>query len=65
VGFLPKIIASAANKGGAPVAAAKASPTTGWLPHKPLPLAAPENTGLSVSADGRIKASPLAKKLAC
>jgi pyruvate dehydrogenase E2 component (dihydrolipoamide acetyltransferase) len=65
---LPKIIASAANKGSAPATAAQANaapaataqatavPATGTSGH--------ESSGLSISADGRIKASPLAKKLA-
>jgi pyruvate dehydrogenase E2 component (dihydrolipoamide acetyltransferase) len=65
---LPKIIASAANKGGAPVAAGETAPqpaaAQAAATTAPAGTSAPENTGLSVSADGRIKASPLAKKLA-
>lgn len=61
---LDKIVSAAKNKGAAaPVAAAAAASA---------PAAAPESgaaaggghSGLSVSADGRIKASPLARKLA-
>jgi len=63
---LPKIIASAANKGGAP--AATAQPAAAAQAPATVAITATttgaESPGLSVSADGRIKASPLAKKLA-
>jgi len=69
---LPKIIASAANKGGAPVAAGEAAAQPAAAAQATATVASPTGTvsgsqeshGLSVSADGRIKASPLAKKLA-
>ena len=70
---LAKILAAAAGKGspaanknGAPAAASSASaPATPAGPTTtPAGTAAPENSGLSVSVDGRIKASPLARKLA-
>ncbi len=66
---LPKIIASAANKGGAPAAAGQpAAAATAAQPAAqavaPATTGGSEGHGLSVSADGRIKASPLAKKLA-
>jgi pyruvate dehydrogenase E2 component (dihydrolipoamide acetyltransferase) len=66
---LQKIIAASKNKGGGgptqpaeqqtaqPAQAAAATTSSNGAP-------AQENSGLSVSADGRIKASPLAKKLA-
>jgi pyruvate dehydrogenase E2 component (dihydrolipoamide acetyltransferase) len=54
---LEKIIAAAKNKGAAPVSGGTAATTA------PAP-AETTHSGLSVSADGRIKASPLAKKLA-
>ena len=66
---LPKIIASAA-KGGAPAAATQPAATPAAASQAPVAAAttaAPagqESSGFSVSADGRIKASPLAKKLA-
>ena len=59
---LDKIIAAAKNKGAAPAATtAAAGPAAAETP-----AAGTETThsGLSVTADGRIKASPLAKKLA-
>ena len=62
---LDKILAAAKNKGGAP---APAAPTTAAAPNAaaaPAASSAAEtHSGLSVSADGRIKASPLAKRLA-
>ncbi|HTI12924.1 MAG TPA: pyruvate dehydrogenase complex dihydrolipoamide acetyltransferase [Puia sp.] len=65
---LPKIIASAANKGGSPAAAtqpaAAAQPVAATGQAPAAATSGQENSGLSVSADGRIKASPLAKKLA-
>ena len=60
---LEKITAAAKNKGVAgPVAAAAQTPAT----EQPASsgTAADGHSGLSVSADGRIKASPLARKLA-
>ncbi len=60
---LEKITAAAKNKGVAgPVAAAAQTPAT----ETPVSsgAAADGHSGLSVSADGRIKASPLARKLA-
>ncbi|HWK02863.1 MAG TPA: pyruvate dehydrogenase complex dihydrolipoamide acetyltransferase [Puia sp.] len=63
---LPKIIASAANKGGAPAATAQPA-AAAQAPAAAATTATTtgaESPGLSVSADGRIKASPLAKKLA-
>ena len=65
---LPKIIAASKNKGvAAPVAAGTAetsqAPATQAAGSQPNG-AVPATGGLSVSADGRIKASPLAKKLA-
>ena len=69
---LAKIIASAANKGGSPAASAQQAPAQQDASAQPVAAAGQaaaatsgqENSGLSVSADGRIKASPLAKKLA-
>ena len=63
---LSKIIASATGKGGAPAAAAATAPpaAAAQAPAAAATATLPENSGLSVSADGRIKASPLAKKLA-
>ncbi|HEX9510867.1 MAG TPA: pyruvate dehydrogenase complex dihydrolipoamide acetyltransferase [Puia sp.] len=66
---LPKIIASAANKGGAPAATGQATASAQPAAAAQATVAAAssggqEGHGLSVSADGRIKASPLAKKLA-
>jgi pyruvate dehydrogenase E2 component (dihydrolipoamide acetyltransferase) len=65
---LPKIIASAANKGGAPAAAgqpsAAAQPAAQTVATASATAGGSEGHGLSVSPDGRIKASPLAKKLA-
>ena len=62
---LAKIIASASGKGEAPAAAAQPA-VAAQTPAAATTTATstPENSGLSVSADGRIKASPLAKKLA-
>lgn len=69
---LQKIIAASKNKGGqAPAQPAGSSAGQGAAQTAQAPAAhvsngaaAQENSGLSVSADGRIKASPLAKKLA-
>ena len=63
---LPKIIASAANKGGTPAATAQpaAAAQAPAAVTTPATTTIAANSGLSVSADGRIKASPLAKKLA-
>jgi len=67
---LPAIIAVSKNKGvPAPVAAGQAPQTAApqapaQAPSSPANGAVAPATGLSVSADGRIKASPLAKKLA-
>jgi pyruvate dehydrogenase E2 component (dihydrolipoamide acetyltransferase) len=68
---LEKIVAAAKNKGGAPasggVSASGPAPTAPAAPAAAAtesPAASAETGGLSVSADGRIKASPLAKKLA-
>lgn len=66
---LPKIIASAA-KGGAPAAVTQPAATQAAASQASVAAATPaapagqESSGFSVSADGRIKASPLAKKLA-
>jgi len=69
---LQKIVAASKNKGVAgPVAAprpagAQAAPAAGTSAPtaSAAPASGPSVSGLSVSADGRIKASPLAKKLA-
>lgn len=73
---LPKIIASSKNKGvPGPVAAAQGTAATGQggapaasalttVPANGAAVQGQGGSGLSVSADGRIKASPLAKKLA-
>jgi pyruvate dehydrogenase E2 component (dihydrolipoamide acetyltransferase) len=68
---LDKIIAAAKNKGVPPpaaatAAAATAAPATAAPATAETPATGAETThsGLSVTADGRIKASPLAKKLA-
>ncbi|MES1159372.1 MAG: pyruvate dehydrogenase complex dihydrolipoamide acetyltransferase [Bacteroidota bacterium] len=64
---LAKILASAAGKGGAPAAAVQQAAATQPVAAAGQAVAATsgqENSGLSVSADGRIKDSPLAKKLA-
>src|SRR6201996_2738265 len=70
---LPKIIEASKNKGGAAQAAPAAAQQSGTnapaQTAQQAPAAqtsAPEtsHSGLSVSADGRIKASPLARKLA-
>ncbi len=66
---LEKIVAAAKNKGAATAAASSASPagaSTGASTAATAPQSAgsPVHSGLSVSPDGRIKASPLAKKLA-
>jgi pyruvate dehydrogenase E2 component (dihydrolipoamide acetyltransferase) len=53
---LEKIVAAAKNKGAAPAPDAAVATES--------PAASAETGGLSISADGRIKASPLAKKLA-
>jgi pyruvate dehydrogenase E2 component (dihydrolipoamide acetyltransferase) len=66
---LQKIVAAAKNKGvAAPVAAGTAQPAgaaaTAQATAPAANGAAPATGGMSVSADGRIKASPLAKKVA-
>ncbi len=69
---LQKIIAASKNKGAQTPAQPAGQPAgqgatqTSQAPSVPVSNGAPaqENSGLSVSADGRIKASPLAKKLA-
>ena len=69
---LGKIVAAAKNKGAAASGAAQASgrtPASGAAAATapagaPSTAAETSHSGLSVSADGRIKASPLAKKLA-
>ncbi|HEV3414447.1 MAG TPA: pyruvate dehydrogenase complex dihydrolipoamide acetyltransferase [Puia sp.] len=65
---LDKILAAAINKGGAVAAPASGNaPASGTTPAAASAVTAdadPTHSGLSVSADGRIKASPLAKKLA-
>jgi pyruvate dehydrogenase E2 component (dihydrolipoamide acetyltransferase) len=58
---LDKIIAAAKNKGAAPAATMAAAPATA---ETPATSADTTHSGLSVTADGRIKASPLAKKMA-
>jgi pyruvate dehydrogenase E2 component (dihydrolipoamide acetyltransferase) len=61
---LEKIVAAAKNKGAAPdTGAASVSPATAAAA-APAEAAEATHSGLSVSADGRIKASPLARKLA-
>jgi pyruvate dehydrogenase E2 component (dihydrolipoamide acetyltransferase) len=59
---LEKIVAAAKNKGAAPVSGSASAPAAAAA-ESPGP-ADTTHSGLSVSADGRIKASPLAKKLA-
>jgi pyruvate dehydrogenase E2 component (dihydrolipoamide acetyltransferase) len=59
---LDQIVAASKNKGGAAPAAATAQPAAQSAPA--AAAAEPADSGLSVSADGRIKASPLAKKMA-
>jgi len=63
---LPRILAGAKNKGvPGPVAAGGTQPaTTAQAPAPAANGAAPATGTLSVTADGRIKASPLAKKIA-
>jgi pyruvate dehydrogenase E2 component (dihydrolipoamide acetyltransferase) len=67
---LEKILAAAGNKGGGAAGTAVVSgpaPASGTVTNGAAPAPAEPETvhsGLSVSADGRIKASPLAKKLA-
>jgi pyruvate dehydrogenase E2 component (dihydrolipoamide acetyltransferase) len=68
---LQKIIAASKNKGTSSAAGNPAGQQSAAMPTQaaqpaasPNGAAAPESVGLSVSADGRIKASPLAKKLA-
>jgi len=64
---LEKIVAAAKNKGAAPAsggAPAPAAPAPDAAVATESPAASAETGGLSISADGRIKASPLAKKLA-
>jgi len=63
---LPKILAGAKNKGvPGPVAAAGTQPATAAQTSAPAANGTAPATGtLSVTADGRIKASPLAKKVA-
>ena len=60
---LNKIVASAKNKGVAAPVAQQTATTGNATTAAPQPAEA-GNSGLSVSADGRIKASPLARKLA-
>jgi pyruvate dehydrogenase E2 component (dihydrolipoamide acetyltransferase) len=57
---LEKIVAAAKNKGAGTVSGAAPAPAAAEAPGNPETT----HSGLSVSADGRIKASPLAKKLA-
>lgn len=59
---LDRIVAAAKNKGVAGPVAAPASAQAAAV--GATEVAEPAHSGLSVSADGRIKASPLAKKLA-
>ena len=60
---LEKIVAAVKNKGAAPVSGT--TPAAAATAAAEAPAAAETtHSGLSVSADGRIKASPLAKKLA-
>jgi pyruvate dehydrogenase E2 component (dihydrolipoamide acetyltransferase) len=61
---LDKIIAAAKNKGVPPPAAAAATTAAPAAAETPATGAETTHSGLSVTADGRIKASPLAKKLA-
>jgi pyruvate dehydrogenase E2 component (dihydrolipoamide acetyltransferase) len=63
---LDKIVAAAKNKGvAAPVAAAQqAAPAGNASAPQAVTTTEAGHSGLSVSADGRIKASPLARKLA-
>ena len=63
---LPRILAGAKNKGvPGPVAAGGTQPATAAQASAPAANGAATATGtLSVTADGRIKASPLAKKIA-
>lgn len=63
---LNKIVAAAKNKGvAAPVAVPQGGSSTTTSGNAAAPQAADAgHSGLSVSADGRIKASPLARKLA-
>jgi pyruvate dehydrogenase E2 component (dihydrolipoamide acetyltransferase) len=61
---LDSIVAAAKNKGVAGPVAASAQAQTGSTATAAAPAAEPAHSDLSVSADGRIKASPLAKKLA-
>jgi pyruvate dehydrogenase E2 component (dihydrolipoamide acetyltransferase) len=60
---LEKILAAAKNKGGAPVSGMAPAPAA-TAEAAPAAIAETTHSGLSVSADGRIKASPLARKLA-
>jgi pyruvate dehydrogenase E2 component (dihydrolipoamide acetyltransferase) len=63
---LKKILSAAQHKGvPGPVAAGESTPAQAAQPAQPAANgAAPATGGLSVTPDGRIKASPLAKKLA-
>jgi pyruvate dehydrogenase E2 component (dihydrolipoamide acetyltransferase) len=61
---LEKIVAAAKNKGAAPVSDGAPAPAAMTATASPAAPAETTHSGLSVSADGRIKASPLAKKLA-
>jgi pyruvate dehydrogenase E2 component (dihydrolipoamide acetyltransferase) len=61
---LEKIVAAAKNKGAAPVSDRAPAPAAMTATASPAAPAETTHSGLSVSADGRIKASPLAKKLA-
>jgi pyruvate dehydrogenase E2 component (dihydrolipoamide acetyltransferase) len=61
---LDSIVAATKNKGVAGPVAALAQAQTGSTAAPAATATEPAHSGLSVSADGRIKASPLAKKLA-
>jgi pyruvate dehydrogenase E2 component (dihydrolipoamide acetyltransferase) len=61
---LEKIVAAAKNKGAAPVSDRAPAPAAMTATASAAAPAETTHSGLSVSADGRIKASPLAKKLA-
>jgi pyruvate dehydrogenase E2 component (dihydrolipoamide acetyltransferase) len=60
---LAKIVAAVKNKGAAPVSGSAPAPAAAAAADAPAGTDT-AHSGLSVSADGRIKASPLAKKLA-
>jgi pyruvate dehydrogenase E2 component (dihydrolipoamide acetyltransferase) len=59
---LKKIVEASKNKGGAPVVAPQESPATATA--KAEPATVTKESGQSLNGDSRIKASPLAKKLA-